>query len=734
MQTRLREPDETAHAVKVARPLPGPTESDYDSATPTRHRNDIQGLRAVAVLLVALSHAGVSVLRGGYVGVDVFFVLSGFLITGLLITGSHKPRPAAIVEFYVRRARRILPAATLTLIVTDLVANQMLNFVRAKEVLQDSKYAALFTANFHFAHTGTDYFARNQPPSAIQHFWSLSVEEQFYLLWPAVFSLLLLLGFAISRQSPGFNVVITERLLLPLRIAAIAIVGGSVAWSIHQTHTHPTSAYFSTFARFWELALGATLTLIAPRLVRLSKRWRTLLGWAGVAAIGIAAVQFSSSTEFPGYAALLPCLGAALVIAAGIARDTPRLAVGRILSLAPMRYIGDRSYAFYLWHWPVLIIAVEYAGHELAVWKKLLLLAGAFALSVVSYRFVENPLRRKNWNPPSGALWLWPASALSVLIVAGIFLSSINTKETQEALRSAKNTDVSLFAHQQTVKSTSAQPGSSSAGASLAPVAAAVKAAQKGGPIPSGLNPPVGQLINDHYNFPGGCATQDGQTSSRICRMGDPSGAKTVIIMGDSHAQMWMPALLSAAQKEGWAVIPLVKSGCTPERWIGHRGKAECHAWYRWAIGKARGLHPDGTLVTGNYSNISQGQTQTIANGIQAAVTSAKRWSKGVAVIADPPAQDRQPTDCLLSGHASMARCASAPSDVYLTASQYVSEVASGSHVGLLDTIGWFCFDDTCPLVVGHTITHSDADHVSVSYATALSLPFRSATRKALGL
>jgi len=167
-----------------------------------QHRGDIQGLRAVAVLLVALGHAGVPFLKGGYVGVDVFFVLSGFLITGILLSEALSSGRVSLVAFYARRARRILPAAALTLIATSIAAHHLLNFVRAREVVEDSAWAALFSANVHFAAEGSDYFQQGQPPSPIQHFWSLSAEEQFYLVWPSVLALVLF-GLFSRRASLG---------------------------------------------------------------------------------------------------------------------------------------------------------------------------------------------------------------------------------------------------------------------------------------------------------------------------------------------------------------------------------------------------------------------------------------------------------------------------------------------------------------------------------------------------
>jgi peptidoglycan/LPS O-acetylase OafA/YrhL len=382
----------------------------------------------VAVLLVALDHAGGGFLRGGYVGVDVFFVLSGFLITGLLLSGAAKRGYVSLTEFYTRRARRILPAAALTLVVTDIVAFHLLNFVRAKQVMWDSIWASVFAANFHFAQEGTDYFAREQPPSPLQHFWTLAVEEQFYLVWPALLSVALF-GIAVRRRRRTGRDGITRRSLFRLLVVIVVAGGASLAWSIHSTPLSPAGSYFSTFTRAWELALGAALAIGAPRLLRLPMPSRAAMGWAGLVCIAIAGATFSMSTLFPGYAALLPTVGAGLVITAGIADQQPALGAGRFLAIAPMRYVGDRSYTFYLWHWPVLIIAAQYAGHKLSVGVNLLLLTGAFALSVVTYGLFENPIRRMR-SVRASAL-LWPASIGVVMVVAFQALGSINTTTSQ---------------------------------------------------------------------------------------------------------------------------------------------------------------------------------------------------------------------------------------------------------------------------------------------------------------
>jgi peptidoglycan/LPS O-acetylase OafA/YrhL len=690
------------------------------------HRDDIQGLRAVAVLLVALSHAGVPFLRGGYVGVDVFFVVSGFLITGLLLAQFEERGRVSLVEFYARRARRILPAATLTLVATVVAAHQLLNFVRAREAVWDSIWASLFASNVHFAREGSDYFEAGQPPSPVLHFWTLSVEEQFYLAWPSV-AAFVLAGAFFGRRAHR------RRWLL-----AIVIVGGaaSLAWSVHFTGASPKAAYFSTFARAWEIALGAALAIAAPTVVRLVSRGQAVIGWLGLVAIGSAAVLFSSSTAFPGAAAVVPTVGAALVIAAGLAGEQSRHGAGRFLSLSPFRYVGDRSYAFYLWHWPVLIIAVQYVGHELSVAVKLLLLAGAFLLSIASYGLVENPLRRLRWPVRVGGV-AWPASAAAVVIASLVVLASIGKTAARFELQPA------AAAQQPQLVSAAAGPSRSLQMVGAAPtrrsprplpaIVAAVRAAERAAPIPWPLSPPVDELRKDFYAFPSGCAAPDGRTSSKVCRLGNPAGAKTIVVFGDSHAQMWMPAVLRMAQRDGWSVVPLVKNRCIPRTWTA--SGRECATWFRWARRQVMQLRPQVTLIVTSWA--STFAPHRAIGPVDALSVAAHKSSGRVIVVGDTPGQRREPVDCLLGRGATMKTCTSRPPRVALSATAAIASNARKRGIGFVDVEGWFCARGSrkqllCPLVVDRTITHFDRGHVSQTYALRLASTFGTAFRQEL--
>jgi peptidoglycan/LPS O-acetylase OafA/YrhL len=659
-----------------------------------RHRDDLQGLRAIAVLLVVLSHAGVPFLGGGYVGVDVFFVLSGFLITGLLLSQAARDGRVRLGEFYVRRARRILPAAVLALVATDIAAHHLLNFVRAREAVHDSVWAAFFAANVHFARVGSDYFAQGQPPSPVQHFWTLAVEEQFYLVWPVVLAVVLL-------------VAPLRRWLLWIVVAAGA---ASLAWSVHATATDRASSYFSTGARAWELALGAALAIGAFRLPAFA-------GWIGLGCIAAAAVGFSASSEFPGYAALLPTVGAALVIAARAGR------AGRVLSVAPMRYVGDRSYALYLWHWPVLVLAAGYAGHELSTPTRLGLLAGAFLLSIVTYALVENPIRHMKWRAPTGAL-LWPASAAVILAVALPILSSLRGTATRIASASAAVQPAALVTETGPAR-TSWKP--------LPAVAASVAAARRNAALPWPLTPPVGSLAGDFYEFPKGCGARQGQTTSKVCRLGEPDAAKTLVVFGDSHAEMWMPAVLRMAHRDDWAVVPFVKVGCVPSSWT--HSSWPCGIWYRWAIKRAAALHPQASLLVGSWAGSHS--PAAAVKGMAKLIGDARRFSASTIVVGDSPHQHRNPVDCLLARGATMRTCSSRATVGELQTDAAVAAAATKQRVGFVTVTGWFCARASsiavlCPLVVNKTITWVDQGHISATYGAELATPFRNAFRREL--
>ncbi|TGD83725.1 acyltransferase, partial [Mycolicibacterium sp. CH28] len=350
-------------------------------------RPDIEGLRAIAVTAVVLFHAAIPGIRGGYVGVDVFFVISGFLITGLLWREVSGTGSVSLRRFYGARARRLLPASATVGVITMIASLVLLPPLRVPTVIYDGIASALYVGNYWFIIDNINYFSDLLTPSPFLHYWSLGVEEQFYLVWAP-----LILGTAwlIRRfRRDRTRAIASSRRPYLIVLGLVAAV--SFALSLVITYVVPAMAFFSLPTRAWQLALGGLIALTALKWQRLSPHTAAIAGWTGLGMIVLACVWFTSTTPFPGTAALLPTLGAVLVIGAGCA--TPSQGCGQFLSTPPMRAIGRISYSWYLWHWPVLVLAPALLGHPLGLAERITAALLAAGLAWLTLQYLENPLR-----------------------------------------------------------------------------------------------------------------------------------------------------------------------------------------------------------------------------------------------------------------------------------------------------------------------------------------------------
>jgi peptidoglycan/LPS O-acetylase OafA/YrhL len=349
----------------------------YSRASST-HRGDIEGMRALAVAFVVVYHTGASWLSGGFVGVDVFFVISGYLITKLLVDEADHFGSISLRNFWARRMRRLLPMSLVVVVATVLFGAFMLEPGRLRELTTVALGAIGFSTNFVLYFTSSEYLLGVTPPSPLQHYWSLAVEEQFYLLWPLVVVGVLKLGRKQWKNS----------LLIVVVVAFIA----SLITSIVMTPINPGGGYYLPHARFWEILMGAGLALVGTRIQRVDERWRAAGGWLGLVLIVGAAILFDNSTTFPGSAALFPVVGAALVLSAGGTTGGPHT----ILSLGPLQRIGAWSFSLYLWHWPIFVLVeAEFGTPTPLGWVALIALS--VGLSALTYERIENPIRIHGW-------------------------------------------------------------------------------------------------------------------------------------------------------------------------------------------------------------------------------------------------------------------------------------------------------------------------------------------------
>ncbi|HMC39406.1 MAG TPA: acyltransferase [Acidimicrobiales bacterium] len=344
-----------------------------------KFRPDVEGLRAVAVGTVVAYHAGIPGVTGGYVGVDVFFVISGYVITRLLLGQVDRRGRPRFGEFYARRARRILPAGGFVAVVSVFFAYRYLGFIRGGLIADDLRWVGVFLGNVHFSDVGTNYFQSELPPSTLQNYWSLAVEEQFYVIYPALITLLTLVAVRTSIRAK-------------LTVTAVAIAVGSFAWSVWYTRHNPAASYFALSTRAWELALGGVVAAGTTLWSRVPERAAALIAWAGLAAIAYASFAFGPSTPYPGWIAVIPVVGSALVILGGV--PAPASGPEVVLGTAPFRWIGKLSFSIYLWHWPILMTAEQDAGHRLPAADRAGLLVLVVAASVLTFYGLEDPVRR----------------------------------------------------------------------------------------------------------------------------------------------------------------------------------------------------------------------------------------------------------------------------------------------------------------------------------------------------
>jgi peptidoglycan/LPS O-acetylase OafA/YrhL len=665
-----------------------------------RFRPDVEGLRALAVLLVVLFHAGLPHLTGGYIGVDVFFVISGFVITGLLLRERQGTARTSILNFYARRVRRILPAATLVIGAAVLATYIVLGILSGDSTANDGRWAAAFLANFHFESVGTDYLTASLPPSPLQNYWSLSVEEQFYVVYPTLF-----LGVASLRS----------RLDLRARLAMVLsmIIVASYWFSIVQTSSHPSAAFFSPFTRAWELALGALVAVGTSWLRKVPTATAATLTWIGMAAIVYSAFAFTSQTAYPGSLVAVPVVGAALIIAGGAA--LPRCGAESVLGPRPVQWLGRRSYSLYLWHWPILILAAERVGQSRLTFRENLpLLVVAVLLSAMSYRIVEHPLRHVQ-APPRQTVVAGAALVLATVVTLTLAITLETTKSSKEQV--APSPDQAALIHQ-------------------------VAIAPRITTVPDDLLPSLGNTVHDFagFNRPEFSCERNavgGMDRSRACTFGDPHGRHILVLYGDSHALMWLPAFAEIADQAHWRLVVVASFYCPAELvTVGNPAQfgppgtpnSQCEQFHARAIPLINSLRPD-MIVISQSSLYGSAATKTTsagpfsptdwASGLTDLLGSIKIAPERKVFLGDTPLLPTDPSSCL-SAHGGDVQACSSP--VNTTASGLMpveQKTVTAAGARYIDPTPWFC-SHICTAIVDHYGVYRDRFHMTGTYALYL--------------
>jgi peptidoglycan/LPS O-acetylase OafA/YrhL len=675
-------------ADRAARPI----SAGAQERSTTGFRADVQGLRAVAVLAVIADHV-LGRPRGGFVGVDVFFVISGFLITGLLLREYERTGTISFSAFYARRAKRILPAAVFVLLVTVCASFALLGTERFRSVVGDAFFSFLFVGNWHFAREGVDYFQESLPPSPLQHYWSLAVEEQFYLVWPWLLLGLLIVGARHLGWRRGHTRTVAG-------VAVVVLGLASLAWGLVETTAQPTWAYFTTSSRAWELGAGALVAVLSTRL-SISSGWvRSVLAWSGLAGIAAAILVTPEGEGFPVPWALLPVLSTALVIAAG---------VGGPVALWPLthragQYLGEISYSLYLWHFPVAILLLAFVPQGSAAYL-LLALGLTFVLSAASYRWLETPARHAAWFRRRGARarlapragWYRFAAACAVVVLLG---AGGNAAAGAAAPPRLVVPDDVLAGH------TAADPTDCVGAAALDPRHdCALNTGPAVAPDPAGASYDTGGAFE--------CYSYQGEPM-KTCTFGsDRPTAARVAVVGDSHAAQLVPMLRPQLDAVGWRLDTYVGNGC---RWRLVEHDSTCPGLPKIQEALERG----GYDVVVTTSSRAHGEVPR-GDYVDAMAPIARSGTE-VVVLEDNPDASAGSTRCVAAVTFSVddgcgtpaARALAAP-DPLVAAARDVP----GAHV--VDLTDLYCAAGRCPSVIGNVVVYRDTGgHITGTWARTL--------------
>ncbi|NRG39629.1 acyltransferase [Rathayibacter sp. VKM Ac-2835] len=696
----------------------------------THSRRDIQGLRAVAVVAVVLDHV-LAWPSGGFVGVDVFFVVSGFLITGLLLREWERSGRISLLDFSARRIKRIVPAAIVVLLATLAAAAALYGSRQFESVAVDSLFAFLVTANWRFAAIGTDYFRSGDAVSPLQHFWSLSVEEQYYLVWPGLMLLVLWLTVSVARRPAS-----AARTAVGVVIGLLTVA--SFAWAMTESTANPTVAYFSTLSRAWELGAGAILAVLAGRLAHLPAAVRPVLAWTGLAGIGVSFALIDDELPFPAPWALLPVLSTVLVLAAN---SGTRSQATHLLPLTNRvsTFLGDISYSLYLWHFPAVVFAGSFfpAGSPLLVASSLI---AALVLSIASYHLIEQPAqaspllaggrrreRRQAWHTWWGVF----GPRLRIGAVAALAVATI--------------VPVSIALTPPPPPPAGAAPGPltpTASAASESPAAPVTAATELTGRIEQALasttfpefDPPIADLSTEalfsSVTTPD-CLDITTTQQSIDCESGPTDTGLDVVVLGDSFAIAWSPGIKAALEPLGYRIHPLTRGEC-PASFVSvthGTGAAypECDEIHEWRQERVAEIAPELTILAQSHGTIlrmtSPGSpaehAEELAAGLRRTVDGISSSSDRMIVLSSPP-EGKQMRECA-TAFASPADCVTSPSREFATTIAAEKRALEGSPAEHVDTLGWFCAHQRCPGFVGTTPVHADSSHLTIQYSTMLA-------------
>ncbi len=666
------------------------------------------------MLFVVIYHFWPARLSGGFVGVDIFFVISGFLITGHLVRELAATGRVRLADFWARRARRLLPASLLVLLFCALAVMSplIMPLSALNNEVREILASTFYVENWYLALNSADYLNNAGDPTTVQHYWSLSLEEQFYVMWPLLMLLAAWLGIK-AFTGRGASEARLRGVIIAIAVVSVA----SFIFSVWLTITNPAPAYFVTFGRMWQFGVGALIALV-PWLRVQNAIGSFVLGWAGIIALVYTAFTFDASTQFPGYAALLPTFAAAALIAAG---NTHRWWYPtRLLAIRPMQFVGNISYSLYLWHWPLIVIAPFVPFWGLTIYHRVALLGICFVLAWLTKRFVEDPAR--SWKvlttrPARVTLW---SSLAAMVLVAGVAGTAwaVNApayEQAQRDLTSLRESPPDCFG-----------------------AASVLDATCEGTDFGTTILPDPGFAGVDR---PGNeeCFVQLNNAGVVACEFGsDDASAPRVALVGDSHAYQLLSTFQDIADENGWHLTTYFKGACpwnaTPLSTPGAFGEA-CT---QWRAGVADAMDAADFDVVFTAAIATTPYASAGFDSVHAAAVAGYREAWGtmldrgipVVTVVDNPVWETDPNKCLRSQ--GFGNCDGVRSEVLVSDDPIAAAAEGTDGVTLLDFTDVFCGETSCSPVVGGANVYRDQDHLTVTFVNSLKPQYTAALQAAM--
>lgn len=639
-------------------------------------------------MLIAIYHIYLGKVSGG---VDVFFVVAGFLVVGSLLGRAQRTGRVDAAAYLARLARRLLPNALLVLSLVLVASVLWLPASRRSATFWEIGAAALYSENWALAAKSVDYLAREDAASPVQHFWAMSVQGQFYLLSLAV---------VLLAWTARWPIAVVRRRLVLLLVPAAVI---SFLFSLSLTASNQPLAYFHTGTRVWEFVVGALLALAIPFLPELSRRLKLAGGWAGLLMIVSCGLIFPVSSTFPGWIALWPVVGALLIILSG--GSGTRWSADALLGSRPLVYVGSVSYGLYLWHWPVLTFYLHLTGRtQASLLAGLVIILASFGLSVLSTTFLEAPIRRR-----------------------GEVASRV--RRTRRVMLTRRTVLVGTVCSA-LVAGTAGIASSITAIAPIAPVSVAAAdpvypgALTMTGELPAPPEvPPVPQieqvLAEVSTLNSTGCHQGLLEPDLVLCDFGDPESDVTILLAGGSHSAHLYPAVRPVVDKHGWHLVTATKSSCLFTAGAESMGlRRSCEEWNAELLDHLAAKPPDIVLTT---STRGVGAEEHIPAAYLTLWRQLEELDIPVLALRDTPRGSFNRAECLEVNGVDTTECDVPRAEVLAPADPSTQLVDAPGNVTFMDLSDYFCDEQACPAVIGNVVVYNDRHHLTEAYAGTLA-------------